>query len=155
MKIKEQILRQEIINWLDGSILQKTLIDQFAMNDFSPVSDWCFCEIRENFFTHIQECYDKHMGKELKDRTHILYKIADAYYGSLKNLVLEEVIEVYEDEVFYLGDDGEQHSLLSEYLPTRHLIVEEMEESFMEITYEIAFQELREEKKEEVVEEKN
>jgi hypothetical protein len=152
MKIKEQILRQEIINWLDGSILQKTLIDQFAMNDFSPLSDWCFCEIRENWLKHIDECYDKHMGKELKERTHLLLKIGNAYYESLKNLVLEEVIDVYEDEVMYLGDDAEHHSLLSEYLPTRNLIVSELEDSFTDICYELMFQELRQEKKEEIKE---
>jgi hypothetical protein len=146
MKIQEQLLRHEIINFVEESIVYKTIFDQLAMNGFQPTAP-CLCEIREAFMEHTNDCYDKHMGKALQSRTHLLFDFCKAYYQLLINKIVEEEIDVYGDEVFYTANDGESHSLLSDYLPTRQLVIEEAQEEIIELLYEVMFRELREENK--------
>lgn len=152
MKIKEQILRQEIINFVESSIIYKSLIDQLVMNEFDENSKYCFCEIQKEYHQHISDCYDTHMGEELLNRTHLLKEFCDKYYQFLIDLVKQGEIEVYEDDVFYSGFNDELLSFVSEYLRCRHTIIENYEEIISEMIYEVMYLELREENQTEKVE---
>lgn len=148
--IKDTIVRQQVIEFVENSSIYKTMIDQLVNNNFKQ-SNVCVCEILPEFKKQVEDCYDKHFGGEIMNYTPLLVKFCQNYYDYLVGLVEIEAIDVYDDDVFYLTDENETLSMVSDYLATRNKIINDHEIEIDEILYSTIFEHDKKEEKKDLV----
>ena len=140
MAISKQIYKHELIKWaMTDGLVEKTMFDQLAMNDFDVESNPCMCEIREVINTYIAECYDNHFGNQMTKELYLLEQYARMVYKRFQ-LMVNDDLDVYEDEVIYTDVNGEEHHILGHYLNVRSLIINEYEDTFTEMLFDIVFE---------------